>query len=446
MNRISAAWDTFRNFNSPFQKWGNQYFTRMGFSFGQNNLQTLITDGYKSNTQVYSIINRIAEAGADIPLTIEAVQPDGSIVLVHPQMENFSKYQDFYNFVHRPNPDNNHRSFMYASLVYQLTTGNVVQLGIMPSSFEGTDLGGVYEERYNLQPQYIRPTVKHRVTGPIVTEYDYSPNGGNWTLDPEKVMHLRKFNPDPNGTNDFMGMSPLEAAFRTMVASNENITAQASIINNKGINGLLTSRSQRALTGPEKDMMDDALHGRQKGSHNYGGVKVTSGNFDFIKMSMSVSDLKLLEMNVISLRDLCSVYGVNSRMFNDPKGTSFNNAKEDQKTFYNNAVLPPLENQLDHDNRFYNPGWNKRDGVTYIVKPDTSGIDALQEDKAKQIEKARKQSEIVRDILKGIGTDWTEESAKNQLMFSLHISEDEAQQLIDKPVEIVTEQTPQNND
>lgn len=438
MSRISAAWDTFKNFNSPFQQWGDKYFTQKGFTFGQNNLTALINDGFKSNTQIFSIINRIAETGSDIPVTIKAIKPNGEIVIVDPKNEDFSKYADFYNFVHNPNPDNTYRSMMYQSLVYQLTTGNVVQLGLMPSVFEGTALGGVYEQAYNLQPQYIRPTVRHEVTGPIVTEYDYSPNGGNWKLDPENVMHLRRFNPDPNGLNDFMGMSPLEAGFRTMIASNENITAQASIINNKGIMGFMTSRSNRALTGKEKDMMDDALHGRQKGSHNYGGVKVTSGNFDFIKMSMSVSDLKLLEMNVISLRDLCSIYGVNSRMFNDPKGSTFNNAKEDQKSFYNNAVLPPLESQLEKFNVFFTPGWNKRDGVTYRVKPDTSSIDVLQEDQGKKIEKANKQSAIVRSILEGIGTKWTEESAKEQLMFSLNISEDESTKLIDKPVQQIT--------
>ena len=136
--------------------------------------------------------------------------------------------------------------------------------------------------------------------------------------------------------------------------------------------------------------MDDALKSRIGGSENFGKINVTSGNFDFIKMAMSPHDLKLIEMGVLTLRQLCSIYGAKSRMFNDPKGSSFNNAKQDGKDFYLNAVLPPLENDLEHWNAFYNPAWNKKDGVTYTVKLDLSSIDVLQEDQDKKIEKSRK--------------------------------------------------------
>jgi len=446
MNRFSAAFNTLLNYNSPIQKWGNDYFTQMGFNFGTNNLSTLIEDGFKSNTHIYSIINRICEAGADIPVLIEAIQPNGDVVIVDPKNEDFAKYRDYYEFVHNPNKNNNYKSFMYAALVYQLTTGNVIQLGINPTSLGGTNLGGVFLERYNLQPQYIQPVVTHNVWGPEVKEYQYSPNGGNWTLEPEKIMHLRRFNPDPQGENDFMGMSPLSAAFRTMVTDNENVTAQASLLKNKGVLGFLTNRGKRSLTPTEKDAMDKALNKRIGGATEFGGVRVTSGDVDFVKMSMSPSDLKLLEMGTVTLRDLCSVYGVNSRMFNDPKGTTFNNAREDQKNFYNNAVIPPVENELDHFNRFYNPGWNERDGVTYVVKPDVSSIDALQEDKTTSVKRAQTKSTIITNILGGIGTKWTETSALNQLMFTLHMTETEAKNLIDKQVEQPTQPTQPTND
>ena len=244
-------------------------------------------------------------------------------------------------------------------------------------------------------------------------------------------MHLKKFNPNPEGSDGWLGMSPLMAGFRTMTASNETMTAAASFMSNKGSSGMLTSKSDRALTTKEKEMMDNALKGRIGGSENFGKINVTSGNFDFIKMAMSPQELKLIEMNVLSLRDLCSIYGAKSRMFNDPKGSSFNNAKQDSKDFYLNAVLPPLEMDLDHFNAFYAPAYSKQDGVVYKVRLDLSSIDVLQEDQDKKVEKQRKRSEIIRETLKGIGQFWTEESAVEQLMDTLKMTDEEAKKIVD---------------
>jgi HK97 family phage portal protein len=428
MNRFSAAWNTFFNYNSPIEQWGDKIFTAMGIEFGSKNLGAFVRKGYKSNNQVYSIINRIAEKGASIPLRITATLTNGDVVEV---LENDTMFGEFYEFVHRPNPEDNYRSFMYAALVFQLTTGNSIQLGIKPTGFSE------FYERWNLMPQYIQPEVINNVWGPSVKQYLYTPNGGTWTLDPENIMHLRRFDPDMKGANAYMGMSPLEAAIRTVVSSNENITARASIIKNKGAMGLLTSRSERALTTPEKDMMDQALKKRIGGGTEFGSVKVTSGNFDFIKMSMSPSDLKLLEMGILDMRDLCSIYGVNSRMFNDPNGSTYNNAKEDQRSFYTNGVFPPLDNELDHFNRFFVPGWNERFNVKFKVEKDISEIEVLQEDQFKEIEKIRKQAETIREILKGIGTLWTVDSAKEQLIYNFGMTEDEAGKLIDKELIIL---------
>lgn len=414
--------------------WGKDIFYRaLGFAFGTNDLSNQLRQGFQSNTNVYSIINRIAETGADIPIIIEARRPGSEDVKIITE-------GNFYDFVHIPNPENNYKTFKYQSIVYQLATGNVIQYAIVPTGF--TEIS----EAWNLQPQHMGAETQSEITGPVVTKYIYSPNGGNWSIEPEKIMHLKKFNPNPEGSNGWLGMSPLQAGFRTLITGNETQTAAASLISNKGSAGMLTSRSDRPLTTNEKNMMDEALKGRIGGASEFGSIKVTSGNFDFIKMAMSPSDLKLIEMGVLTLRDLCSLYGAKSRMFNDPNGSSFNNAKQDSKDFYLNAVIPPLENDLDHFNRFYTPGWNEKDGVIYTVKLDLSSIDVLQEDQDKKIEKSRKRSEIIRETLKGISLNfWTEASAIEQLMDTLSMTEDEAKKIIDKRP-IIIQPTPTSNE
>jgi len=420
-SRIGTALKAFVN-PSKFNEDSERSFMTILSNLGYNktSLKTALDEGYLINTYVYAIVNRIAETGADIPIIIE--RKDGDEVEIVTE-------GDFYDFVHKPNEENNYKSFTYQSLVYQLCTGNEFHYGVMGVGNKA------FTERWNLAPQYIVPKTSIRITGAYATSYRYQVQGKDYPLEVEEVMHLKKFNPDPNSANPTMGLSPLQAAYRTLVASNEIITADASLIKNKGAFGLLSNKGERPLRPEEREEMDKSLRDRIGGGSNFGSVKATSGNFDFVKLAMSPSDLKILESGVMKLRDLCSIYGAKSRMFNDPKGSTFNNSREDMKSFYLNAVLPPLENDIDHFNNFFVEGWNLRDNTTYKIKLDLSKIDVLQEEQSQVIAKAKNRSEIVREILKGVGIDWSVESAIFQLRDTLGYSEDEAKDLVDiKPV------------
>lgn len=416
MSRFGNAFKAFignQSLNQDFEKPFMTILSNLGF--GETTLKKLIKEGYTSNNHVYSVIDRIASDAAAIPLIIEEINSNGEAEIV--------TEGDFYNFVHNPNEDNNYKSFVYQSIVYQLTTGNTIQYGV-----KGVQ---AFNERWNLAPQYITPKVQNYITGPRATSYKYNYSGIDYNLEKEEVMHLTKFNPDPASPSAVMGFSPLEAAYRVLVASNEVITADASLIKNKGAIGLLTSKSDRALKTEEAKKLDASLKSRIGGGENYGSIKVTTGNVDFVKFAMSPQDLQILESGLFKLRDLCSIYKVSSRMFNDPTGASYNNSKEDNKKYYNSAVLPPLENDLDHFNKFFVPGWNERDGKNYVVRLDISSVEALQEDQAKEMIKSRTRSAIVTNILKGVAENkWSKESAVLQLMDALKMTETEAENIV----------------
>lgn len=416
MSRFGNAFKAFignQSLNQDFEKPFMTILSNLGF--GETTLKKLIKEGYTSNNHVYSVIDRIASDAAAIPLIVEEINSNGEKEIV--------TEGDFYNFVHNPNEDNNYKSFVYQSIVYQLTTGNTIQYGV-----KGVQ---AFNERWNLAPQYITPKVQNYITGPRATSYKYNYSGIDYNLEKEEVMHLTKFNPDPASPSAVMGFSPLEAAYRVLVASNEVITADASLIKNKGAIGLLTSKSDRALKTGEAKKLDASLKSRIGGGENYGSIKVTTGNVDFVKFAMSPQDLQILESGLFKLRDLCSIYKVSSRMFNDPTGASYNNSKEDNKKYYNSAVLPPLENDLDHFNKFFVPGWNERDGKNYVVRLDISSVEALQEDQAKEMIKSRTRSAIVTNILKGVAENkWSKESAVLQLMDALKMTETEAENIV----------------
>ena len=418
MSRIGKAFKSFINPRVPSLEFERNFLTVLkNAGFNQTETKQFLDEGYNANTYVYSIINRIAETAASIPILVESINSAGEIEII--------KEGDFYDFVHNPNPQTNYKSFTYQSLVYQLATGNEFHYGV-----KGVG-SNHFTERYNLAPQYITPKVKEVLTGPQATSYKYNYNGTDYNLDIEEVMHLSKFNPDPASSNPVMGLSPLAAAYRTLVASNETITADASLIKNKGAFGILSSKGDRAITTDEAKEFDKAMKSKIGGGAKYGSFPITNGNFDFIKLAMSPQDLQILENGVMKLRDLCSVYGVSSRMFNDPNGVALNNVKEDSKRFYLQGVLPPLENELDHFNKFFVPSWNDRDNTRYRVRVNRDSIEPLQVDQDVEMLKSERKSKIIISILSGISEGkWTKESAIIQLMDTLHIDEQMAINLV----------------
>ena len=285
MSRIGNAFKAFMGGNSLNQGYETPFLKILSnMGYGDTDLKKLLKEGYITNNHVYSIINRIAEDAANIPVVIENKLSDGTVEVI--------EEGDFYNFVHNPNVDNNYKSFTYQSIVYQLTTGNEVQYGVQGIGSKH------FAERWNLAPQYITPKVSKTIIGPRASSYKYNYNGTDYPLAIEEVMHLRKFNPDPADENAVMGLSPLQAAYKVLVASNEIITADASIIKNKGAIVMLSAKGGkdgRPLTEAQAKDVDNSLKKRIGGGGNYGSVKVTTGSFDFIKFAMSPQDLQLLE-------------------------------------------------------------------------------------------------------------------------------------------------------
>ena len=386
------------------------------FSFGKKNLKKVVDDGYINNTYVYSIINRIAETGTHLP--IKVMRQKGDVI---EELED----GEFYDFVHKPNENETWRDWFYKSLVYQLAAGNNIQYGVKPI------FGGVFKERYILAPQYVEIKHKNTITGPVATKYIYNYSGKEHEFEVDEILHVKKIQPDPGSPTPIMGLSPLQAAWRTLQASNETITADASLIKNRGAFGMLSAKGQRPVTPEEAKTLDAAIKKKIGGGNKFGSFPITNGGYDFIRFAMSPTDLQILENGVMKLRDLCSVYGVSARMFNDIAGGTYNNSKEDNKKFYTQGVLPVAELEIEKFNSFYTKGWNERDNSIYWIEIDKSKIEALQEDQAKEIVKSRTKATIIQDILKGIGVEWDEESAVVQLMMILpEIDEEKARQLI----------------
>lgn len=435
IDRFKAAFNAFRA-GGPFNIDGEPQRIILGheYQFGKDGKASGIKEGFVLNSYAYSIIHRIATTAADIPVEIYEYLADGTKELVEDG--------DFYELVHNPNEYGNYATMLYEAMVFQLANGNTIEYPVTPIGFQ------VPTKRYNLYPQYVNIKATETFYGYKAEQYKYQFGNTEYKYAPEEVMHVKRFNPQLNQDNPCYGLSPLTAGYRTLSASNDIQLSEASVIKNRGVAGMLTSRANRPLTEDERRAAQNVLKKRLGGADKFGQIGVTSGNMDFIQFGMSPQDMQLLESGVLKLRDLCNIFGVSSRGFNDTSGSTFNNVKEDEKKYYTQAVLPPLKIYLDKFNDFYGALYLKATGKKYRLEYNTDSIMALQQDGFEAAKKGHKTLEAFRIVIDEIREGKVSfESGVSQLVHSMDLSEMEATEILNGAVqrEVNNENTNQDD-
>ena len=138
---------------------------------------------------------------------------------------------------------------------------------------------------------------------------------------------------------------------------------------------------------------------------------------------MCSTDLQLLEKGVVNLRSICSVYGVDSSLFNDPANQTYNNRKEAEKALYTNAIIP-LADKVGQKHTSFIAENLMGDGVR--MRKDFSSVEALQTDKKQEAEKDK----IVMDGVNTILSMPTTDEAKSKLLQETYNFDEETANLI----------------
>jgi phage portal protein BeeE len=219
----------------------------------------------------------------------------------------------------------------------------------------------------------------------------------------------------------------LQAAFLTLVSSNNLFTADASLLKNKGASGVFSNESDNILTPDQRSNAQEALDALIAGPKKFGKIIQSPVKTKFMQLGMSPADLQILDSRIMKKRDLCSAYSVDSSLFNDPANKTFNNRKEAKKSLYTDAVLP-LVNKVILD-KVWNPilsTWND-ERTKYKLVADSSNIPELHQDVK---EKSIRDKAVNKIIIDTLTTELTPQQKINALMTSLSISEDEAGKIV----------------
>lgn len=344
-----------------------------GLIVPEDNSLSYITNGYNTNVVVHSAVRYITRRAAQIPVKLVRKTSEGEeVVTDHPAIKLLKK----------PNGLQGYAEFMEQALGFYLLTGNTFNYKVMSTTREDN----IPIEMYILPSQYmdIKTSAKTN-SGVEPIEYYRLNTVGTQKFESENIIHLKTPNYLFDNGQWLYGLSPLKAALNSLNTSNSNQTALAKLAQNLGAIGLLMfdKSANDGVAAPDKGQlrqMQSFINKNIQGESNRGAIRAISQVFKWQGISLSASDLELIESSRMTARDIYAIYGLDSKLFNDPQASTFNNVNEAKKSAYTEAIIPTLNAWLNK----LNEGLFPEDSDLYF-KADLSSIEVLKKDQTQLI-------------------------------------------------------------
>ena len=423
MNIIKQAFDTIVNKETFSLQSHNLNGLLTGFDSGDVNHSTqkeqkLIDTGYGQNVTVYSIINKITTTGADIPLIVWDKRKDEEVE--SGKVFDILKQPAIYRgeFL-------NTKEWIEACFIYLLSSGNLYQRKTNLADFKNFDALEIIPSGI-IQP--LEPT--SYLT--MASGYKLTDKQKQYRIDVDVMSHLKYINPTTIGLNSLEGLAPLQAGLYSLTGSTDIQKALSVLVKNQGVRGILTNESNRNGGGvnlgrEEAKAVKDKIASMIRGIDKVNQVAVTGASLKYQAMGMTANDLKLIESGVLTDRQLCNLFNIDSKLFNDPSSSTFNNLNEATKGMYSNAILPNLNKIVGKFNQDIVKPLNIRYRTNEEIRIDTSRIEALQGDQKLEAEKNKINADGFNVVL---NMPISNDSKKEVLVYTYGITEELADKIV----------------
>lgn len=355
------------------------------------NYSKFAEEGYIKNVIAFKSINMIAKSIASIPFkTYEII--DGK--------RHESKSNEVLNILKLPNPFTNSSLFIETLLSHKIISGNSYILAV--KSPDGTPL-----ELHILRPDRLSILTDRQG---YISHYIYEEGGKKTKYKVDKfsgkcdILHLKNFHP----TNDHYGLSPIEAAAYSIDQHNQSaMWNQALLQNGAKPSGALVVKPQDegglgSLTDDQFLRISKQIEEQFTGHNNAGKPIVLEGGMDWKELSLSPKDMDFIKAKDNAAREIALAFGVPPQMLGIPGDNTYSNMKEARLAFWEQTVIPLIEEMASALNNWLVPMFNMSDELE--ISYELNSIDALspkREDLWKRISDADFLSaEEKREILK----------------------------------------------
>lgn len=272
----------------------------------------------------------------------------------------------------RPNPMQGGAAFFEAMSAFFSLSGNSYCEAVGPSpGAPPSELWVARPDRMRIVPgAYGMPQAFEYSIGGLKHKYEVDQIKGS-----SPILHLKTFNP----TDDWYGMSPVQAASLAVDQHNESGVWNLSLLQNKATpsGALVVSVSDKNPTGkldPEQyDRLDKKLEQKFKGAQNAGRPHLLEGGLDWKQMGFAPSDMDWINGKNTSAREIALAFGYPPILLGIPGDSTYNNQKEARLALYEEAILPQATFIRDELNNWLTPAF----GDDLYLDYDRDQIDAL---------------------------------------------------------------------
>lgn len=357
---------------------------------------------YLSNNDVFTVINKITEPAADVP------------IYQYDKNNNVVENGKMIAILNKPNPYQRRSEFIKSALSYRLifgenfTAAQILSLGLNKGTPGRLD---------QLPPKYI--TVNPGTTFNPVLSYSFYPlkQSGEPDYKAEDVYHWKDFNPDYDlGGGHLRGMSKLAPLYRSAMGSSEAYNALIKAFQNMGAWGVLTllDNENRSIELSKTQKSD--LKAKFKRDSKTGELTIANNTAHWEEIGKTIVELEVLKAIPLYKGNLCDAYNVPDVILSGAASKTYLNYKEAEQALWRNAIMPNLNGYLEGLTDFLAPKC-KEEG--HVLKADYSEIACLQTNKAEMIQwMVLAQCFTPNEIREAVGFEIVKEPMMNKVIVS----------------------------
>ena len=331
-------------------------WTMLGVS-GEADRKTFI-EAYADSSWVYACVSRKAADIASLPLKLYRMKSENK--------EEVKEHAilDSLNFV------NNNMT------LYDLIEWIVGSLELSGNSYTGiidSDSRGP-KELLPYMPALIT-LIKNSDSRNPISKYDYEVDGAKLPIVPDKMLHIKYYNPGLNGY--VLGLSPLSAAALAYKTDKQSALWNFSKIKNGcSLDVILTTDSSVFNDPAKRKEAIESWNQRYQGAYGektallFGGIKMD-------KIGLSPKDMEYLEQRKLSREEILAVYKVPPAVIGIYEYANYANAEIQEKFYWQNGNLPIIKKIESGLNEKYVSKFKDSKGL--FLEFDLSSVTILKE-------------------------------------------------------------------
>ena len=331
--------------------------------YPDDNIETYL-DGYTSNNDVFSIINKTVQPVTRIPVLF--VDKDGNEL---PDAKPLKLLQN-------PNPFQSQSDLLEEAFTCYQVFGNSYLAG--PGPENGLNVG--IPTRLDILPPIWTTKVVGDFFNPILG-YKLELSDRLVDYKPDEVLHWRTANIDYDSLGRWLyGMSPLKPLLKAMTTSNSGYDSLVYAFQNMGAYGILSMLGEQGVEGKaQAEAVQKKFKEKYSGNSKRGTIVITNQDHKWTSFGLSPVDLNIINSLGISKAAIAEVYGVPTVLLSGSNDKTYANYREGEKILYQDTIIPTFDSFLQKLTDWLVPKYgDEYKGCRFVA--DYSVVDVMKAD------------------------------------------------------------------